>query len=273
LPEILNHGIVAPMRMLGLLAISAATLCAQLPVPNEAGVSMGHLHFVVPNPDVEKKLFMDLFGADVTHAGSLELLRVPGIYIVVAKATTPPTGGTNGSVVNHIGFEVKDYAAFKAKAMAANVAWQELTPNVQAFATFPDDIRLEIIENKDLSTPVAFHHIHEQVTDQKAALAWYLKEFGAKEGSRRNTGVALIPGGEVDFLRAQMAQAPTKGRSLDHIGFEVKNLKAFCEKLKADGVQFDLEYREMPQLGGLKIAFVIDPNGTRIELTEGLAGK
>jgi hypothetical protein len=29
----------------------------------------------------------------------------------------------------------------------------------------------------------------------------------------------------------------------------------------------------MPQLGGLKLAFVIDPEGTRIELTEGLAGK
>jgi catechol 2,3-dioxygenase-like lactoylglutathione lyase family enzyme len=261
------------MRTLCILAASAAMLFAQIPAPNDAGVSMGHLHFLVPNPEVEKKLFIDLFGAEVTHAGSLELLRLPGIYIVVGKANTPPGGGTNGSVVNHIGFEVKDYGGFKAKAMAANVAWQELTPNVQAFATFPDDIRLEIMENKDLNTPVAFHHIHEQVTDQKAALAWYLKEFSAKEGSRRNTGVALIPGGELDFLRAQMPQAPTKGRSLDHIGFEVKNLKAFCDRLKADGVQFDGDYREMPQLGGLKIAFVVDPNGTRIELTEGLAGK
>jgi hypothetical protein len=32
-----------------------------------------------------------------------------------------------------------------------------------------------------------------------------------------------------------------------------------------------LAYREMPQLAGLKIAFIIDPIGTRIELTEGLA--
>lgn len=261
------------MRTLCLLAVSAATLLAQLPAPNEAGVSMGHLHFIVPNPDIQKQLFIDLFGAEVTHSGSLELLRLPGIYIVIFKGATPPTGGTNGSVVNHIGFEVKDYAAFKAKAMAAHVAWQELTPNVQGFATFPDDIRFEIMENKDLATPVALHHIHEQVTDQKAALAWYLKEFGAREGTRRNTAMALIPGGEVDFLRAPMAQAPTKGRSLDHIGFEIRNLKAFCEKLKADGVPFDFDYREMPQLGGLKIAFVIDPNGTRIELTEGLAGK
>jgi hypothetical protein len=29
----------------------------------------------------------------------------------------------------------------------------------------------------------------------------------------------------------------------------------------------------MPQLGGLKLAFLTDPAGTRIELTEGLAGR
>jgi catechol 2,3-dioxygenase-like lactoylglutathione lyase family enzyme len=63
---------------------------------------------------------------------------------------------------------------------------------------------------------------------------------------------------------------PSKGRSIDHIGFEVKNLQAFCDKLNTEGVTFDSPYREVPQIG-LKIAFVLDPAGTRIELTEGLA--
>jgi hypothetical protein len=38
-------------------------------------------------------------------------------------------------------------------------------------------------------------------------------------------------------------------------------------------VTFDMAYREMPQLDGLKIAFILDPIGTRIELTEGFASK
>jgi len=38
-------------------------------------------------------------------------------------------------------------------------------------------------------------------------------------------------------------------------------------------VTFDMQYRDMPQLAGLKIAFILDPEGTRIELTEGLAGQ
>jgi catechol 2,3-dioxygenase-like lactoylglutathione lyase family enzyme len=100
--------------------------------------------------------------------------------------------------------------------------------------------------------------------------AWYVKTFGATAGKRGDFLAAKLPGGEVDFRKADTAPAATKGRSLDHIGFEIKGLEAFCKKLQADGLTFDMAYREMPQLGGLKIAFIIDPVGTRIELTEGL---
>ena len=63
-----------------------------------------------------------------------------------------------------------------------------------------------------------------------------------------------------------------QGRSIDHIGFEIKGLEAFCKKLEAAGVTFEVPYREVAQLG-LKLAFIVDPVGTRIELTEGLAGR
>ncbi|MDB6036551.1 MAG: Glyoxalase/bleomycin resistance protein/dioxygenase, partial [Verrucomicrobiales bacterium] len=57
---------------------------------------------------------------------------------------------------------------------------------------------------------------------------------------------------------------------VDHIGFEVANLEAFCKKLEADGIKFDVPFRSMPQMG-LSIAFFTDPWGVYIELTEGLA--
>ena len=84
---------------------------------------------------------------------------------------------------------------------------------------------------------------------------------------------AMVPGGEVDFRKADTEPAATKGRSLDHIGFEVTNLEAYCKKLEAEGVTFDTSYRVVPQLDGLKIAYILDPIGTRIELTEGFASK
>ena len=88
-------------------------------------------------------------------------------------------------------------------------------------------------------------------------------------GVRGQFQAAFIPGGEVDFRKAQQAEAPTKGRSLDHIGFEVKNLEAFCKKLEADGIKLTGPYRKVPALG-IAVAFMTDPWGTYIEMTEGL---
>src|SRR5579863_4520324 len=127
-----------------LLAISTSGVFAQLAPPNDSGVSLGHIHFVVPDPDATKKAWLDVFGAIPGKAGALDLLKLPGIFIIVTKANMPPAGGTNGSVVNHIGLAVKDYAAIKAKAAAANLAWRELTPNVQAFVTFPEAVTVEV---------------------------------------------------------------------------------------------------------------------------------
>jgi catechol 2,3-dioxygenase-like lactoylglutathione lyase family enzyme len=81
-----------------------------------------------------------------------------------------------------------------------------------------------------------------------------------------------VPGMSFSFRKTDAAQAATKGRSFDHIGLEVRDLEAFTRKLAADGVTFESPFREMPGIG-LKVAFLIDPAGTRIELTEGLAGR
>ena len=56
---------------------------------------------------------------------------------------------------------------------------------------------------------------------------------------------------------------------MDHIGFEVRNLEAFCAKLEAAGVKLDVPYRKVASLG-IGLAFLTDPWGTYIELTEGL---
>jgi len=82
-----------------------------------------------------------------------------------------------------------------------------------------------------------------------------------------------MPGGEIDFLKGQMPPAGTKGRVLDHIGFEVTDLDATLKRLAADGVTINMPLRDMTRQIGLKIAFITDPWGTYIELTQGLAGK
>ncbi len=262
------------MRTLLCLVATAAGLFAQTAPPNEAGVSLGHIHLVVSDPDAQKKAWVDVFGAQSTANGAaFDPLKLPGIFIIISKARMPPTGGTDGSVVNHIGLSVKDYAATKAKWTADNLMAREVTPNAQALVTFPEGVIVEVIEDKNQATPVAFHHIHEYVPDGEVARAWYIKELGAASGTRRNLPAAMFPGGQVDFVNAKMPTAPTQGRALDHIGFEVKDLDALLKKLAADGVTINMPLRDMTKQLGLKIAFITDPNGTYIELTQGLSAK
>jgi catechol 2,3-dioxygenase-like lactoylglutathione lyase family enzyme len=260
------------MRWLILLAASAASVFAQTAAPNDSGVSIGHVHLIVGDPDVQKKLWVGVLGGEVTHAGALEMLKFPGVFVVIQKARTAPTEGSDGSTVNHFGFLVKSYADTKAKLTAAGVTAFPIdhVEQKQFIAEFPEKVRVEFTEDPSLKTSIAFHHVHVATTDVESLRAWYVKTFGAKAGKRGDFLAAFVPGGEVDFRKADAAPAPTKGRSLDHIGFEIKGLEAFCKNLQAQGVPFDMAYREMPQLGGLKIAFILDPVGTRIELTEGL---
>jgi catechol 2,3-dioxygenase-like lactoylglutathione lyase family enzyme len=260
------------MRSIFLIAISAASLLAQLSPPNDSGVALGHIHLMVADPEAQKKLWVDVLGAEVTHAGTLELLKLPGIFLIVGKARTPPAEGSEGSMVNHFGFLVKSYAETKAKLTAAGLTFA--TDNAatrQLMVNFPEKVKVEFTEDASLKVPLAMHHIHMSTPDMEKLRGWYVKTFGAKAGTRGNFLSALFNGGQVDFRKAQQPEAATKGRSLDHIGFEVRNLEEFCKKLQADGVTLEMAYREMPQLGGMKIAFLSDPEGTRIELTEGLA--
>ena len=60
--------------------------------------------------------------------------------------------------------------------------------------------------------------------------------------------------------------APTRGRMLDHVGFEVRDLAAFCRRLEADGVKFDSPIKK--DSAGVATARLTDPWGTSIELTE-----
>jgi catechol 2,3-dioxygenase-like lactoylglutathione lyase family enzyme len=99
--------------------------------------------------------------------------------------------------------------------------------------------------------------------------AWYEKVFGAKPRQARGAFlVADLPGVALNFSPSPDPVIGTSGRSLEHIGFEVKDLEAFCKKLEAAGIEFDRPYGKLPS--GFGLAFLTDPWGTYIELTEGL---
>ena len=248
---------------------SAEPVRAQLPAPNAAGVSAGHIHMMVRDPAAHKKIWTDLFGAQVVRSGSLELLKLPGIFLILGRAES--TEGSIGSTLDHFAFRVKDLAGTSAKLKAAGITLTR-DDSLEIVADFPDKVKVEFYPAPNLAVPIEHFHAHFYAADVDALRAWYAKHFGAATPTATNPNAMGVPGMSLSFRKTDAAQAPTKGRSLDHIGFEVKDLEAFCKKLAADGVTFESPFRDVSGIG-LKIAFLIDPAGTRIELTEGLAGR
>jgi predicted enzyme related to lactoylglutathione lyase len=138
----------------------------------------------------------------------------------------------------------------------------------QAWVVTPDGLRVEILEDKSQSVPIRHEHVHLFLPDAERAKsqAWYAKTFGAKAGMRNEAPVADIPGVQMRFNKVDKPLLTTKGRILDHIGFDVVDLQGFIKKLEADGIKLDRPYTKNPSGGAL--AFITDPWGTYIELNE-----
>jgi catechol 2,3-dioxygenase-like lactoylglutathione lyase family enzyme len=257
-------------QLICLLLLATITLSAQLPAPNSSGVAMGHLHFLVSESDYDlsHKLWVEGLGARPAMVGPLAVLILPDTVIILKKAE--PGAGTEKTSVNHLAFLVKDRVATEKRWTALGGQIYERRPSPdQVFFRFPGDIKVELTEDKSLDVPVRHHHIHFYTSAAEETRAWYVKTFGAKPGMRGKFLAADLPGTNLSFSEAKEPVVGTKGSAVDHIGFEVDGLEAFCQRLEASGTKFDSPYRYLDNLK-VGLAFFTDPWGTYIELTEGL---
>src|SRR5687767_1196811 len=78
---------------------------AQLAPPNDAGITTGHMHLVVRDVQASKAFFVALGGSAV-KLGQIEGVKFPGVVFLLRQGE--PTGGSAGSIVDHLGFLVKD---------------------------------------------------------------------------------------------------------------------------------------------------------------------
>src|SRR5262249_61500603 len=118
-----------------------------------------------------------------------------------------------------------------------------------AFALGPDDGKVEFVEAKSQTIPIALHHVHFFNPKNTDMQSWYAKTFGAEPRSGGAFPSATLPGVALNFSPSPDPVVGTQGRALDHIGFEVKDLEAFCKKLEADGIKLAVPYRQALAVG------------------------
>ena len=268
-----THVLVA---LLFVSTLAAGTAAAQPAPVNQAGVTMGHWHIASKDVEANKKLFLAM-GGKLYMPGGQPLIMFPGLYISLILGTEKGDGGTVGSVVNHVGFIVDNVQQRVAQWKAAGVT---VLPGGalptggnrldQAYVETPDGVRMEILEDKTQTVPIRNEHIHLALpaAEIPKAQAWYAKTFGGQTATRNNAPVVNLPGVQIRFNAADTKQAPTRGRVLDHFGFDVNDHAAFVKRLETEGIKLDQPVGKGAT--GNTITYITDPWGTRIEIVQRL---
>jgi len=268
---------------------------AQLQSNPDAPVRIGHYHLNVTSLEAHKKFWVDTLGGTAMKFQGLDVIKFPDAFIFLT--VQKPTGPTRGTAFDHIGFAVPDVPTMAKKLAAAG--YKETTGREPApgtpppaasgtsavygrFAYFvgPDGAKIELVTAAGpTAPPIVAHHIHFINKQYVEMQQWYMKAFDAtlRQGQTDFFIGADLPGVgySLNFFRWEGDQTithmPTKGRVVDHVGFEVKNLEAFCKKLEEKGMKLTREYRQKDKaMGNIGTALITDPWGVSIELTEGL---
>ncbi len=270
------------------LAAVAAPAAAEL-INQDAPVIVGHYHLNVTSIPEHRRFWVDTLGGKAVKIGRVDAIEFPDVYLLLHEQT--PSGPTRGTTFDHIGFAVPDVPALTTKVVANGYALtvgREPAPGETAspptagnygrfsYLVGPDGVKVELVTNMAADAPpIVHHHVHFVNKQFVEMQQWYMKAFNAtlREGQTDFFIGADLPG--VGYMLNFFSWLPaenlvgTAGRAVDHVGFEVRGLRAFCAELEAKGLRLQTPYRR-DESSGLAVATLVDPWGTVLELTEGL---
>jgi catechol 2,3-dioxygenase-like lactoylglutathione lyase family enzyme len=270
------------------MAALSAPVAAEL-MNDTAPIVVGHYHLNVTSVAEHQRFWVDTLGGKAVKVGSVEAIEFPDVYLFLHEMA--PTGPTRGTTFDHIGFAVPDVPAMTTKVVANGYALtvgREPAPGETAspptagnygrfsYLVGPDGVKVELVTNAaEDAPPIVHHHVHFVNRQFVEMQQWYMKAFNAtlRDGQTDFFIGADLPG--VGYMLNFFSWLPnenlggTQGRAVDHVGFEVRNLRGFVAELESKGIVLAAPYRRDEALG-LDVARIVDPWGTVIELTEGL---
>ena len=120
---------------------AALPASAQLAPPNDAGVTMGHVHLFVKDVEAQKNFWTADDGRHSRAKRALMLIQFPGTYIMLRQAD--PVGSPGGVDRRSLRLCVEGYAQALAKWKADGVEIEQTGNPNQGYVHGPDGIRVE----------------------------------------------------------------------------------------------------------------------------------
>jgi catechol 2,3-dioxygenase-like lactoylglutathione lyase family enzyme len=227
-----------------------------------------HLHLAAPDPIKAVEWYRKNLGGQPTSEGTDRLMF--GDTRVIFQRNEKPVPSA-GSVVDHIGFSVKEVDA-AMKAMEADGAKVEGPAREVAglfklgFVVDPFGTRLEIVQDP---AKLGLHHIHLRGPDPNASLAWYVDKLGGTIGKLKDRIDGINYGG-IWLLATKGDATPSAGHAIDHLGFRPTNVDSAVATLKTKSVKVTTEPRPLTLPSGvsMRLAFIEGIDGVRIELVQ-----
>ncbi len=271
-----------------LMAVTSPGL-AQL-TNDEAPVIVGHYRLNVSSIEDHLAFWVDTLGGEAIKIGATQAIRFPDVYLLLTEKA--PVGPTLGTTFDHIGFAVPDVPALTERVVEKGyelTVGREPAPGETAspptagnygrfsYLVGPDGVKVELVTS-DVETPPAIthHHVHFVNRDFVEMQQWYMAAFDAtlRPGQTDFFIGADLPG--VGYMLNFFSWLPaedlvgTAGRAVGTVGFEMRDLDGFVERLAEKGITLSQPVRTAEELDGIRTATIVDPWGTVLELTEGL---
>jgi hypothetical protein len=278
------RGIEPISILVAVLSLSAARpASAQLRPPADAPVVYGHHHLNVSSVPDAQRFFVEGLGgvlSTTTQWFPGTVIKFPNV-LVMLNAKAPSEAG-KPTTIDRISFQVRDLGSVVQKLRAMSYRAEpsdsvRATNGVDAAQSSdavsvigPDAIPIQLVANPKLSDPIALLNVQLASSDPQAMQAWYGKVFGAAPTMYGGARAATLPGFTLVFVQSSAPRAASAGAAIDHIGFEIRNLRDFIAGLGSTGAVASRPYSEFgPEKLGF--SFMVDPWGTNIEMNEGLA--
>jgi len=240
----------------------------------KANLPYDHIHVNEPGEEGSQWWETHFGGTRITEAPNRIMYGSTRLMFLSPRSQ----GGSEGSVIEQLGFSVPDIEAKIRELQAANTKVIEPIKDVPglyktAVVEDPWGIRIQIVQDP---AKLGLHHVQLRAPDPEAVYAWMLDKFGGErtkiKGQIDAVETANVPGySTVYIIVAKGDSVPSQGRAIDHIGWRsiapVDQTKAMLE---SKHVELTSQPRplNLPNGPSINFFYVAGPDGARIELVE-----